>query len=366
MDSTTTDHATPELGHTLLLIDELIPGEWFADWHWGSLAAVIAVSVVVLIKGADWLVEGASGLSYRLGMPKIIVGATVVSLGTTSPEAAVSVMAAWEGDSGLALGNAVGSVIADTGLIFGIGCMMAPLPADSFVLTRQGRVQFGSALVLAALCYGFYFHGGEGSVLGRPVGVGFLIGLVMYLYASVRWARQHSTGQEALVDEVGAYSGGVLFLIGSMLFGLLVVIVAARFLIVSVQELAVQMNVPPVVVSSTIVALGTSLPELVVGLTAVRRKHPEILIGNVIGADILNVLFVAGASATAKPLVIPQLFLIIHLPSMLVVLLLFRYFVVRACYSGSFARWNGVPLVLIYVAFVIIQYVYDPTAAEGH
>ena len=97
---------------------------------------------------------GASGLAYRFGISKVIVGATVVSLGTTSPECAVSVMAAWSGEPGLALGNAIGSIIADTGLIFGLGCMIAVLPADRFVLSRQGWVQFGSAALLALLCYG--------------------------------------------------------------------------------------------------------------------------------------------------------------------------------------------------------------------
>ena len=120
------------------------------------LLLIIAVGFAVLIKGADWLVEGASGLAYRFGMPKVIVGATIVSLGTTSPEAAVSVLAAWEGNPGLALGNAVGSIIADTGLIFGIGCLMVALPADKFVLARQGWVQLLCGVALAAVCYVAY------------------------------------------------------------------------------------------------------------------------------------------------------------------------------------------------------------------
>ncbi|MEE9212207.1 MAG: hypothetical protein V3U29_06100, partial [Phycisphaeraceae bacterium] len=112
----------------------LVPQHWFADLHGSLLLLITVASMAALIKGADWLVEGASALAYQLGMPKVIVGATIVALGTTSPECAVSVLAAWGGEPGIALGNAVGSIIADSALIFGIGCLLVALPADRFVL----------------------------------------------------------------------------------------------------------------------------------------------------------------------------------------------------------------------------------------
>ena len=133
-------------------MEHLIPHAWFQAQSQILLLVVLVASLAVVAKGADVLVEGAAGSAYRLGMPKVIVGATIVSLGTTSPEFAVSVMAAWSGDAGLALGNAVGSIIADTGLIFGLGCLLTVLPADRFVLSRPGWVPFGSAVLLAAIC----------------------------------------------------------------------------------------------------------------------------------------------------------------------------------------------------------------------
>ncbi|MEE9212961.1 MAG: hypothetical protein V3U29_09925, partial [Phycisphaeraceae bacterium] len=159
---------------------------------------------------------------------------------------------------------------------------------------------------------------------------------------------------------------GVLSLIVLMVLGLTIVIVASRVLIGSVVVLADQVGVPKVVIASTLIALGTSLPELVVGVMAIRRRHPELLVGNVIGADILNVLFVIGASAAAKPLpiidpdpaaVVPRIFLYLHLPAMLVVLVLFRLFIFSASRRGRFARWNGIPLLALYVAYVVLQYV---------
>ena len=171
-------------------MEHLIPKEWFIDADWLPLVVVAVVATAVLVKGADWLVEGASGLAFRLGMPKVIVGATIVSLGTTSPECAVSVMAAWGDEPGLALGNAVGSIIADTGLIFGVGCLIVALPADRFVLSRQGWVQFGAAVLLAALCFSAFWVDGPAAQIDRRVGVLFL--LLLALYLSLRIRTRHS------------------------------------------------------------------------------------------------------------------------------------------------------------------------------
>jgi cation:H+ antiporter len=322
-----------------------------------------------LITGADWLVEGASELARRMGIPKIIIGATIVSLGTTAPECAVSVMAAWEGKPGLALGNAVGSIIADTGLIFGLGCLLVVLPVNRFLLSRQGWVQFGSAVLLAGLCYGMWQSQGGDAALPRWVGGLFLALLGVYMVVSVRWSRQIEALSEepevgqAGTDEPEKRPSGVARLLGLLIVGVIVVVTGSHVLIQSVTVLAQRMEVPQVVIAATLVAFGTSLPELVVGMTAIRRGHPELLVGNVIGADVLNVLFVIGASAIAKPLPItepgtrfPEIFLYIHLPTMLLVLVLFRLFIFRAVRRNTFERWMGVPLVLLWLGYVVVQY----------
>ena len=347
-----------------LIPDSLVDGR--AQW---VLLLIAAGAVAVLAKGADWLVDGASGMAYRMGISKVIVGATIVSLGTTSPECAVSVMAAWGGEPGLALGNAIGSIIADSGLIFGIGCLIAVLPADRFVLSRQGWVQFGSGVLLAALCYAVFLVAGDGAVLGRWVGPFLLSLLAAYLWVSVRWSRQHRHGEPFQMDDgetrdAKAHQSWAR-LIGFSVVGLICVLASSRVMILSVTELAEEhWHVPKLVIAATLVALGTSLPELVIGLTSVLKGHKEILVGNVIGADILNVLFVVGASAAAAPLPIieegvrvPHILLYVHLPAMLAVLVLFRLFIFRASSRGVFRRWYGVPLIALYVAYVVIQYV---------
>lgn len=348
-------------------MEHLIPPAWFEPLPTILLLLIATAATLALFKGADALVEGASGIAQRMGMSKVIIGATIVSLGTTSPEAAVSVMAAWSGEAGLALGNGVGSIIADTGLIFGIGCLMAVLPADRFVLRRQGWVQVGSGLLLAAICYGMYLGRPYNPVLGRLVGLLLITLLVWYMLISVRWSRRHPQGEPFLSDEKlrpqppAARSLSTLLVRG--LVGLLVVLLASHVLIVCVSIVAERWGVPKVVIAGTIVALGTSMPELVIGLTSVRKGHPEILVGNVIGADILNVLFVIGASALAKPLPIldpeaarPAIFLELHLPAMLAILLLFRVFIARSVGRGHFKRWYGLPLLAIYFAYTVAAY----------
>ncbi len=375
-------------------MERLIPPEWFVDMHWTLLLVIAAAATYGLMTGADWLVHAASRLARRVGVPKVVVGATIVSLGTTSPECAVSVVAAWHGRAGLALGNAVGSIVADSGLIFGLGCLMAVLPADRFLLTRQGWVQFGAAVLLATLCYVSYALFGPQAVLGRGVGVLFLLLLSVYLAMSVRWSRQRlsTSGDKAAKtsgseddpsaippvavpgpedlqlevvqpDEERPLQNSAVWLLTLIGVGVAVVVLTSHVLIVSVSELARQFGVPHVVIAATMVALGTSMPELVVGLSAVRHGHPELLVGNVIGADVLNVLFVVGASAVAAPLPIldpgarlPAIFLIVHLPTMLAVLVLFRLYIWKACRQGHFQRWMGLPLLVMYCLYVVIQY----------
>jgi len=350
-------------------MEQLIPHAWFVGQPQWVLLPALVVAVAVLVKGADWLVEGASGLAYRLGISKVIVGATIVSLGTTSPEFAVSVMAAWSGQPGLALGNAIGSIVADTGLIFGLGCMLTVLPADRFVLARQGWVQFGSAALLAALCYGSFALNGESASIGRPVGVLFVALLVGYLVMSVRWSRRHPQGEPFQMngesDARRKAQRAISTLAGLCVAGLLLVLLSSRVLILSVSELAeAHWHVPKVVIAATLVALGTSLPELVIGLTSIVKGHKEILVGNIIGADVLNVLFVVGASAVAAPLPlleseasVPDILFRLHLPAMLLILVLFRVFIHFAVKWGSFRRWQGIPLVLIYLFYTVLQYV---------
>jgi cation:H+ antiporter len=317
------------------------------------LIVFIVVSLFILSKGADFLVDGVVSLARRTGIPRIIIGATIVSLGTTTPEAFVSVMAAWMGNPGLALGNGVGSIIADTGLIFGLSCVLVPMPVNRFVLNRTGWVQVGSATLLVIISVASLVTGETGPVLGRGIGLLFLMLLGAYLFVTYVWAKEGAAGigEEADTSRMIGLTRTWFMILG----GLAAVIVGARVLIPCATEIARRIAVPEDVIAATMVALGTSLPELVTAVSAIRKGHPEITVGNIVGADVLNCLFVIGASAVARPLQIPGNFYTFHFPAMLIILYSLRGFIFMN-HSGPFRRWQGIWLLGIYVCYVALQY----------
>jgi cation:H+ antiporter len=322
------------------------------------LIGVIVVCILVLSKGADWMIDGVVHLARRTGLPRIVIGATIVSLGTTMPEAVVSVMAAWMGNPGLALGNGVGSIIADTGLIFGLTCMLTVVPVNRFILNRTGWVQVGAATLLVIISLSALALMPEGPILQRWVGFLFLALLGGYMYITYLWARQGSQADlmEEAADDSELLRLGKCWLM--LLGGLFLVVLGARILVPSAAEIAYRLGVPEDVIAATMVALGTSLPELMTAIAAVRRGHPEIMVGNIVGADVLNCLFVIGAAAAARPLEIPDNFFSFHFPAMILILYPFRVFIFMNR-DGRFRRWQGVWLFGIYLIYLILQYAFN-------
>lgn len=329
------------------------------------LLVIIVACIAMLSKGADWMIDGVVDLATRTGLPKIVIGATVVSLGTTLPEAFVSVMAAYMGNPGLALGNGVGSIIADTGLIFGLTCVLAAVPVNRFILNRTGWVQFGSAtlLVLIAVAVLLTTADDEQPMLARWVGFFFLALLVLYMYTTYRWATGDGMQDEDPAGDVEHELMDIGTAWAMVVGGLLLVIVGARILVPAASQIALRLHVPEDVIAATMVAFGTSLPELMTAIAAVRKGHPEITVGNIVGADVLNVLFVIGAAAVAAPLAIPANFYFFHFPAMLVILFSFRVFI-SMNKEGVFHRWQGVWLLGVYAVYIILQYALNIGAAH--
>ena len=332
-------------------IEEQALGDLFAGFPlWGLLLA-IAFTVFLLSRGADWMIDGAVGLAVRTGLPKIVIGATILSLGTTAPEAFVSVMAAYMGDPGLALGNGVGSIIADTGLIFGLTALIAAPPVNKWILNRTGWWQIGSAILLVALAgLAVLTNPGE-PIISRPMGLLLLLLLALYMMITYRWAK---SGVETEVEEPEE-SASLFIILVSLTGGLILVIIASRLLIPAAGETARRLGVPDDVIAATMVAFGTSLPELTTAIAAIRKGHPEITIGNIVGADVLNVLFVIGAASFAVPLAIPPTFFRFHFPAMLLILFSFRIYI-NMNKDGYFRRWQGGLLVAMYILYITLQY----------
>lgn len=333
------------------------------------LVLVITATLYILSKGADLLVDNAVSISLQWGVPKMIVGATIVSLGTTLPEATVSVLAAINGNPDLALGNAIGSIITNTGLIIGLAALIGHLPVDSLVVERQGKVQVWTGILLAAVSLPFLSEG-NGNI-SRWVGWLFIGLLVFYIYSSVKWSKNKALGEppvqtpktfttekstsckEIIIQEKGSVTIQIL----ELFLGIIMVIGASKILIPAVEISALRVGIPQSIIAATLIALGTSLPELVTAITAVKKGHGELAIGNVVGADILNVLFVIGTAAavTSGGLDVPLNFYKLQIPAMLVILIVFRLF--SKDEGREINKKEGLMLLLIYFLYLILSFI---------
>ena len=321
-----------------------------------ALFVVIGGFLYTLAKGADILVQEAVTLSIRWGVPKLLIGATIVSLGTTLPEAAVSVAAAIGGNPGLALGNAVGSIICDTGLILGIAALMKPLPLDKQIVNRQGWIQLGAGLLLILMSLPWSSLGTTFSAGGRlPQGAGWLfIGLlVIYIWKSIQWSRK---GEAPPQEKTHVDSANTTLVFVKLVVGISLVVVSSKILIPTVEVTAFRLSVPEPIIAATLVAFGTSLPELVTVITSVRRGHAELALGNVIGADILNVLFVAGTAAAVTPggLQADPRFFQLLFPAMMFILVVLRVAVITS--GAEMKRWWGFLLLGTYILVTVLSY----------
>lgn len=315
------------------------------------LVIIAIVTLFTLSKGADFLVEKAVTLSVLWGVPKMVIGATIVSLGTTLPEVSVSVLAAINGNADLALGNSIGSVIVDTGLILGISAIIGVIPIDKKLMNFQGRIQIGAAVLLTIFCLPIFGINGTG-IVRQWMGFIFVALLIGYIYLSIKSSKQDV---DTLEDQATSTASSIVLLI-KIVLGITTVILSSKILIPAVEISAIRVGIPGSIIAATLVAFGTSLPELMTAISSVRKGHGELALGNVIGADILNVLFVTGAAAvfTPKGLSVPPNFYVLQFPAMLIILFTFRLFAKNK--KLQLLRWQGIVLAVLYLIYLVLNF----------
>ena len=314
---------------------------------------LFAVGLLLLIKGGDWFVDGATGLARRFHLPDIIVGATVVSIGTTLPEVMVSATGAMLGQGAMAYGNAIGSIICNTSLIAAISVAFNPGPVNVKSMKMPVIFFFSSA---ALYCVAAYLLGG----FPRWMGIVMLAIFVVYLILNVRQGLKHPDEVEEEEDG-NAKPRTLLMELVLLVVGAALIAVGANLLVEHGTIIAQFLGVPETVIALTFVALGTSLPELVTTITSLRKGHASLGIGNVIGANVFNLVLVSGVAVTLAPFEVPvgklllghNASLVLDIPLMLIVMLLLT---VPALTRKKLERWQGVLLLCIYTAFSLFQF----------
>ncbi len=316
---------------------------------------LFAVGLVCLIKGGDWFVDGPTALARRFHLPELLIGATVVSIGTTLPEVMVSSMSAFSGHGEIAYGNAIGSIICNTALIAAITIAVRPGPVDPKTLRFPVGFFFASAAVYCVAAY----------VMGqftRPLGILMLGLFVAYMIVNVKQMKNNPTAEvESGNDEKDEKPMTLTKMLVLLVAGAALIAVGAQLLVDNGTLIAQGLGVPESVIALTFVALGTSLPELVTAITSLVKGHSDLSLGNVIGANVFNLVLVSGLSVTIAPFAVPQsavIFgqnasLVMEIPVMLGVMLLMT---IPPLIKGKLSRMQGIALLAIYIVFCGIQF----------
>ena len=329
------------------------------------------VGLVMLIKGGDWFVDGATGIARRFKLPEILIGATVVSIGTTLPEVMVSAGGAIAGNGSMAYGNAIGSIICNTALIAALTIAIKPSKVDRKTLILPVIFFFVAAIFYVTIAYTTHSF-------DRWVGIVLLVVFVVYMVVNaIAMLKNKEEGEEETKDETpleklpfkkelwAEIKGERTSVIRELLLlvvGAVVIAFGADFLVDNGTYIANKIGIPQTVIALTFVALGTSLPELVTAITALVKGHSSLSLGNIIGANLFNLVLVSGVSVAIAPFAVPTqaiLFgfdasFIFEIPVMLGVMLLLT---VPALIKNKLSRWQGIVLLTIMVAFYVCQFV---------
>ena len=313
---------------------------------------LFCVGLVCLIKGGDWFVDGATGIARRFHLPELLIGATVVSIGTTLPEVMVSTTSALGGHGEIAYGNAIGSIICNTALIAALTIAVRPGKVDSKSLRTPVIFFFLAALFYAGIAYttGYF---------SRAAGLILLALFVVYMVMTVRQmtAKPAAAAPEEPAAETEPLSRELILLV----VGAVLIAIGANLLVDNGTLIAQALGVPESVIALTFVALGTSLPELVTAITSLVKGHSALSLGNIIGANLFNLVLVSGVSVALAPFSIPQTAqiaghnasLVMDIPVMFAVMLLLT---VPALLRGKLSRIQGIVLLAIYSVFCAIQF----------
>ena len=326
----------------------------------------VAIGFVLLIKGGDWFVDAATGIAKRFHLPELLIGATVVSIGTTLPEVMTSAIGAASGSGAMAYGNAIGSIICNTSLIAALTIAIKPAKADKKALIFPVCFFFGAAIFYSFNAYVF-------GKFDLWMGIVLLLGFVVYMVMNVINMKKNPASEEEheeveISEGEESGKGGLVKDIVMLVVSAAVIAIGAKLLVEGATKVAHDLGVPETIISLTIVALGTSLPELVTAVTALMKGHGALSLGNIIGANIFNLVLVSGAAITINPFEVPaeatflgnNASLVFDIPLMFIVM---GIMTIPTIIKGKLQRWQGISLLCLYAAYCVLQFVILPNFA---
>lgn len=314
---------------------------------------LLAVGFVMLIKGADWFVDGASGIATKLGIPQLVIGLTIVAMGTSAPEAAVSISAAFKGSADITIGNIVGSNIMNILIILGLSAVITPLKVAKSTIRYEIPFMIGITVLLTVL-------GMSGAItfMNGVILWGLFIVYFIYLFVltkkqnadkspeqALQYAEAHGHGDKEKLEKLSVPKALILVVIGVVL-----IVAGSNIAVDAASELARVFGLSERIIGLTIVALGTSLPELVTSVLAARKGNADIAIGNIVGSNIFNILFVVGTSALIIPIPFASAFVTDFIVATAAAVLLWLF-----CFKNKrLGRFSGAVMLAAYVAYFVV------------
>lgn len=298
----------------------------------------IAFGVYLLVKGGDWTIDNAVIVAERSGLSKLFIAATIVAFGTSAPELFTSINANLSGYPGISVGNVIGSNIANVLMVLGVAAMIAPIVIDRGDVRVDTFVMLGATAAMAAAILA--------GILPLWGGVAMVAAIVAYIVWQYRAAKLDTDE----IDEIEPGGANPLIM---LTVGIVTLLVGSEILVQGAVAGGVALGVPEAVIGMTLIAFGTSLPELTACVAAARKNQSEMIIGGIVGSNIFNILSVMAFSAIARPLVIDSRFVAFDMPIVIAVTLLFAVFLL---FTGRIGRATGIAMGAGYLAFVAAQY----------
>ncbi len=310
---------------------------------------ILLLGFVFLVKGADFFVSGSSSIAKKFGIPEFIIGLTLVAFGTSAPELAVSVTASLAGQNEIAVSNVVGSNIFNIFAVLGFSSLILPIKVDSNILKKDLPYSLVAAFAALVMSADIFLSGTDINVLSRGDGLILLLLFAIFLYYTISYALNNKEQLEGEEIEALPTWKSMIFIV----LGLVGVVMGGNFVVDGATNIALSFNVSETIIGLTVVALGTSLPELVTTVVATKKGNADMALGNVVGSNIFNILLILGLTSTIDPVTVQT----VNLYDLIVLLALTLVVIFMSATSKKIDRKEGIILLIGLVAYYIFIFI---------